>query len=1038
LPFDDQSYRTIPLELFGGLVAEEDPADLPEGASPLCNDVEFEPGSVFQRRGLSSVYAALAGNPTINYIRTFKEQDGQGTLTLLLDSLGNLWQEDIINAPGVLSNVSSTIVPGSYAFSTTYLAREYIAFHNNNFGIDIPRQYDGTNLDRVSQCGPGAAPTVTDDGTVLVTNTGGGVAQISQPGTTTALTAISESGNLVTGTLANLIHVGVINGESLVIAGVTPAAYNGTFQVQWIPGTNSFTYPLAVVGLAAGAGGTAQSQLATYNFLNAHGLLTAAAVVAFFSPIYPVGLSVTVGSATVGGYNGTWQIVAVSAWSYNPGSGTRYFLSLKVNIASVGLANATGGSLTVNGNIVIGVHELVVMFQTRQGYLTDPSPVATWSAAGAKRAFISNIPTGPPNIVARVLAFTVAGGGNYFTVGPGAVIPGIVPIVGSSMVIPNNTDTTAYVDFSDALLLGSTPIDQPGNNLFALVELGECLGAIQYALRTVWWGERNKLENVINFTFDGGFGPVGAAPTFPLGWTLDPTNGSGGGSAVNLGLPVVWGDAYAITGNGSFTVGSISQQVYQDSNGIAIVPSNAPISIRVRVARNSILVAGTLHLLLNSVSLGGTVGTALNIPAASLTTAYQEFTFQLTGALAVVPTDLTLQIYADGTPTTGGTFLVDCVEPFPTTVPYNDSQLRLSYIKNPESFDGTTGLVQVSPGDGQQIRSCFILRNILYIAKDRSLYATQDNGSTEPSGWTVSQISAAIGTCSVNGVAYPKGTEEGGEDWAILANKKGLYMFVGGECMKMSQEMQNDLSINSTAPWDTINWAVSNTLWCVNDSRARQIFVGVPNGVATTPSRLLMLDYKELNTSYMVAQEGPIHTSYSGRVISWEPGRKWSPWTMSIKAAAMIDRPNGQSVLFLGSNDGSGLVSQLLKTQYTDNGTLIPSTYTTYAMPSREQERDYQLWSNRKFFKLLTMYLQGSGIIAVNTFPLTLKNPGPTYLLQPVANPIGDYECPLHVAGERCFFQIQSNLPGQWWRLRTFAVRMRPHAVARIRQVNAI
>jgi hypothetical protein len=1035
LPFDDQSFRTVAVELFGGLVAEENPADIPEGASPLCNDVEFEPGSVFQRRGLSPVYAALAGNPTIQYVRSFKEQDNQGEFTLLLDSLGNLWREDIIGAPGVLSNVTANIVPGSYAFSTTYLGREYIAFHNGNFGIDIPRQYDATNLDRVSQVGPGAAPAVGDDSTAWAIN--GAANAVGQFGAAVALTNIAQVGNLVIVTPSSTANFARINNESIVIAGVAPAAFNGTFNVTWINGNTQFQYSINTSSnLGAGTGGTAQSQAAFLNFLLPLPAQLNTGFLSAYQAIFPAGLTITTAGIGVAGYNGTWKILGISFWQPSAG---HFQLQLIVNIASVSLANSFGGTLNVNGNIGVGVHKVVVYFLTRQGYLTAPSPVATWTAAGSKRAVITNIPTGPPNIIARVLAFTAAGGGNYFTVGPSAIIPGVVPIIGSSMTINDNTTTTAYVDFSDTLLLASTPIDQPGNNLFALVELGESLGVIQYALRTAWWGERNKLENVINFTFDGGFGPVGSAPTYPLGWNVDPTNGSGGGSAVALGLPVVWGDAYVITGNGNGIVGLISQSVYQDSNGIPIVPINTPISIRVRVARNGTLVTGTLHLALFSASLGGAVvGPTLSIPASSLTTKYQEFALQLTTGLTTVPYDLVLEIYADGTPTTGGSFLIDNVEPFPTTVPFNDSQIRLSYVQNSESFDGTTGVIQVSPGDGQQIRSCFILRNILYIAKDRSLYATQDNGSTEPSGWTVSEISATVGTCSVNGISYPKGTEEGGEDWAVIANKKGLYLFNGGEPMKMSQEVQNDLSVASTAPWDTINWAASNTIWCVNDSRARQIFVGAPTGANVTPSTLLMLDYKELNTSYAVGSEGPIHTSYSGRVISWEPGRKWALWSMSINAAAMIDRPNGQSVLFLGNNVGNGKVYQLLKTSFTDDGALIPSTYTTYAMPSREQERDLQLWSNRKFYKLLTMYLEGSGNIVINTFPLTLTNPGPSYIITPVAHPVGDYECPLHVAGERCHFQIQSNFAGNWWRLRTFAVRMRPHAVARIRQSNAV
>jgi len=42
------------------------------------------------------------------------------------------------------------------------------------------------------------------------------------------------------------------------------------------------------------------------------------------------------------------------------------------------------------------------------------------------------------------------------------------------------------VDFSDAILLAGTNVD----NLFKLVELGDCAGVLDYAQRLFWWGER--------------------------------------------------------------------------------------------------------------------------------------------------------------------------------------------------------------------------------------------------------------------------------------------------------------------------------------------------------------------------------------------------------------------------------------------------------------------------------------------------------------------------------------------------------------------
>ena len=150
------------------------------------------------------------------------------------------------------------------------------------------------------------------------------------------------------------------------------------------------------------------------------------------------------------------------------------------------------------------------MFQTRQGYLTKPGPATSWTASGAKRAVVTNIPTGPSNVTARILCFTGAGGASFFYIGSGA------SLFSGNMIISDNTTTSVTVDFSDAILLAGTNVD----NMFRLVELGDCAGVIDYSERLFWWGERNKINNFANLSFDGGFtGP--SLPHYPLGWTPD-------------------------------------------------------------------------------------------------------------------------------------------------------------------------------------------------------------------------------------------------------------------------------------------------------------------------------------------------------------------------------------------------------------------------------------------------------------------------------------------------------------------------------------
>jgi len=95
----------VPLELFGGLVTDMPAPDLPPGVSPDCQDVIFPPAAVKTRPGLLQLLTTLLpNNPTVNYMRTFTDLNGNQRL-LFLDSLGTLWQENPAGASGAIGTV---------------------------------------------------------------------------------------------------------------------------------------------------------------------------------------------------------------------------------------------------------------------------------------------------------------------------------------------------------------------------------------------------------------------------------------------------------------------------------------------------------------------------------------------------------------------------------------------------------------------------------------------------------------------------------------------------------------------------------------------------------------------------------------------------------------------------------------------------------------------------------------------------------------------------------------------------------------------
>src|SRR5256885_2726631 len=224
----------------------------------------------------------------------------------------------------------------------------------------------------------------------------------------------------------------------------------------------------------------------------------------------------------------------------------------------------------------------------------------------------TNIYTGPPNIASRILEFTPSSSQSFF------YIPQDVPQTNSTIII-DNTTTTAYLDFTDVQLLDGTNCD----NLFELVELAPCAGVIEYKNRLVWWGELNKIDDFVNLGFDGGFGLDSNGFTYPLGWTTDPANYAGGGFS---GFGQVFGTAYSISGNGVGAIrGLLTQNAYQDVDGVQILQQNTDYSVRVRLASPGIsaFTQGTLHI--ECFSAAATLAGSFSVQCKTLTSQFLSY-----------------------------------------------------------------------------------------------------------------------------------------------------------------------------------------------------------------------------------------------------------------------------------------------------------------------------------------------------------------------------------------------------------------------------
>jgi hypothetical protein len=782
-----------------------------------------------------------------------------------------------------------------------------------------------------------------------------------------AITAAAISGNVATITTTTAHTLGI--GSEVEIAGVTATQFNGQFTVLSVPSSTTFTYALVDADTSS-SGGTVSLVWPIAS--------TDPTQVYFQVQTAP---SPTTFTVTLSYPDGTWN----GGGLYFAWEGTFYVQTIPSDTTFTytqqgpDANSSTGGTSTPYGQASPGVHNLVVIFQTRKGYLTMPSPPVQFTAPGGQFLTVSNIPIGPPNTVARVLAFTGAGGASYFYIPVAAQENS--QVVSTSTVVQDNTTTTAIVDFSDNTLFASLGISIPGNNLFNQVVLGPVLGFKFYRERLIAWGERNKVQNLLNMGFEGGY--VAGKLDTPLGWTVVTSGGTLVTNA-DAGMGMSW----QITGDGTQNpLGQISQNAYQDTFGVPILQPNTQYTFRCLPTGAT---SGTLIADFYSAKDGvlATASIALNTASG-----FAQADFSAKTPLSI-PYDTVIRVYATGL-ALGATVTVDEMEGLYTDFPYLDTVGRFSYINNPEAFDGVTGLLGPAT-DTTPIRNFSELRDTLYIHTASKLHETSDSGTNEPSTWTVEQVADDCGLISAFGLAE-------GEEFLTWASDSGVRIFAGEQPWKISQEMQPD--------WEQINPSATKTVWLVNDPVARQMYVGLPLGNSTSPSMIRMMSYKELDTARQISTSPPIHISFTGKMIASDLTRKWAPWNRAIPSAAIMWTSLTKRELVLGAANVYTL--NPLKDSDDDFGT-IPSYYTTYFFVPTEMEQQLQLQCHRKIYCYLTAQLSGVGTVSVTPLANSLDNPYPSTSSRTlVKDPMYDLEWGLNVVTPRCAFKIvPSPLPG--------------------------
>ena len=302
--------------------------------------------------------------------------------------------------------------------------------------------------------------------------------------------------------------------------------------------------------------------------------------------------------------------------------------------------------------------------------------------------------------------------------------------------------------------------------------------------------------------------------------------------------------------------------------------------------------------------------------------------------------------------------------------------MRASYASDPESFDGVTGLLQPIYSNGQAMRAMYTLRDSLYLVTDRGTFVTKDTGG-EPATWTLDPVSAAVGCVGPNAAAA-------GEDWEVKVNRYGLYIYIGREPEKISQEIQSLWNKEGVAT--AINWAAGYKIWTTVDLLNKRAYVGAPTNGAVECNTLFVLDYNFLDTSDAIAELPTLRFSaYTGRPLVLPQGRKWTTWTFAnpaggllpVPCGAFVEQPGGVAQFLLGGAADNNVYFIDPTNRGNDNGQACTSSYATHFFPTSDEEQQLQLRSHMHGFSLGRFYVQGAGVMGIAAYRNTLSDANP-------------------------------------------------------------
>ena len=366
--------------------------------------------------------------------------------------------------------------------------------------------------------------------------------------------------------------LGVTNGSSITITGASAGNWNSTWTIE---ASNSFVLAIVSTALAdtgvatidftisSGTGAVTVGQtIAITGTTNGNGVFNTTGTIATTDGTSTLTMNIGVAQSIPSAPDtGGQAIVSGTVFNFDPAANLAP--TTAVTPGAIFPYTPNTGEITVVGAgsiqpITAGIRQAVVFFITESGYETAPSPPVTFTVNQATNFLVfSQIPIGPPNVIARGIAITEAGqngipGANFYVIRtPFSFTVNGQTITYFPTIIDDNVSTTASFNFSDSVLLSSDEIDVQGNDLFNLIELGSAAWCVPYSSRMFYGLSLNKIDNLLNMTFDGGYLP--SVNPQPLGWVAG--NNPGGGTPVAITAFSITSNVVTIYGNNAYVPG---------------------------------------------------------------------------------------------------------------------------------------------------------------------------------------------------------------------------------------------------------------------------------------------------------------------------------------------------------------------------------------------------------------------------------------------------------------------------------------------------